>query len=304
MKTIIVPTDFSETAENALNYAIELGKMMDATIILLHACDIPASRGGIGSPVPPDLIEKNERVLQKLERHIKTTDPPIKFELCVQSKSIVRRIKELTHEKGAELVVLGISENGVFEKSIVGSNTSKAISKLMTPVLMVPTKAKFKSPEKIVFASDYLELKNDRPLNALLNFITFFNSNLFIVNVKGVDEKTSSKSVAAFINVRKILRKVNYSIHHTVNENVVNGINDFVKKVDAEIIAMIPRKHNFFYRLFNFSKTKKMAFYSHVPLLVLPEGIEIPVFKPKAHVTIPERIFEKEIQWFNEQAPL
>lgn len=304
MKTIIVPTDFSETAENALNYAIELAKMMDATVILLHTCEIPKLRNGSKSPLLLEVEEKNGKVLQKLEHHIKSTEPPIKFELCVQSKSIVKRIIELTHEKGAELVVFGISENGVFEKSIVGSNTSKAISNLMTPVLMVPTNAKFKTPEKIVFASDYLALKNDLPLNALLNFITFFNSNLFIVNVKKMDEKTSSKSVAAFINVRKILRKVNYSIHHTVNENVVDGINEFVKKVDAEIVAMIPRKHNFFYRLFNFSKTKKVAFYSHVPLLVLPEGIEVPVFKPKAHMTIPERIFEKEIQWFNEQAPL
>ncbi|MES2139704.1 MAG: universal stress protein [Bacteroidota bacterium] len=304
MKTIIVPTDFSETAENALNYAIELAKMMDATIILLHTCEIPKSSNDIKSPLLTEVEEKNGKILQKLEHHIKSTEPPIKFELCVESKSIVKRIIELTYEKGAELVVFGISENGVFEKSIVGSNTSKAISNLMTPVLMVPTNAKFKSPEKIVFASDYLALKNDLPLNALLNFITFFNSNLFIVNVKGVDEKTSSKSVAAFINVRKILRKVNYSIHHTVNEHVVDGINEFVKKVDAEIVAMIPRKHNFFYRLFNFSKTKKVAFYSHVPLLVLPEGIEVPVFKPKAHMTIPERIFEKEIQWFNEQAPL
>ena len=303
MKTIIVPTDFSETAENALNYAIELAKMMDATIILLHACDIPKAKDGTMFPLS-EVEEKNGKILQKLEQRIKTTEPPIKFELCAQSKSIVKKIVELTLEKSAELIVFGISENGIFEKSIVGSNTSKAISNLMTPVLMVPTKAKFKVPSKIVFASDYIELKNDRPLNALLNFITFFNSNLFIVNVKGADEKTSSKSVAAFINVRKILRKVNYSIHHTVNENVVNGINEFAKEVDAEIVAMIPRKHNIFYRLFNFSKTKKMAFYSHVPLLVLPEGIEMPVFEPKAFVNIPERIFEKEIQWFNEQSPL
>jgi len=303
MKTIIVPTDFSETAENALNYAIELARMMEATIILLHACDMPGSIDNKKEALT-EVNRKNIEMLHKLEQRIKTTDPPIKFELCVQSKSIVKRIIELTHEKGAELIVFGISENGIFEKSIVGSNTSKAINNFMTPVLMVPTKAKFKTPAKIVFASDYLELKNDRPLNALLNFITFFNSNLFIVNVKGADEKTSSKSVAAFINVRKILRKVNYSIHHAVNENVVDGINEFAKNVDAEIIAMIPRKHNFLYRLFNFSKTNKMAFYSHVPLLVLPEGIEIPVFKPKAHLTIPERIFEKEIQWFNEQTAL
>jgi hypothetical protein len=170
---------------------------------------------------------------------------------------------------------------------------------------MIPSKVKFKFPTKIIFATDYLELKNNRPLLALLNFITFFNSNLFIVNVKGMEEKTSSKKVAAFINVRKVLRKANYSIHHTVNENVVEGINEFVKEIDAEIVAIIPHKHNFFYRLLHSSKTKKIAVYSHVPLLALPEGIQMPVFTPRIQSNkIPEVIFEKEIQWFNEEYSL
>lgn len=304
MKTIIVPTDFSETAENALNYAIELAKLMEARIILLHVCESPKSKNGKRYPKGSDKEVKNHKVLQLLEQHIKKTEPLIKFELCVQSKLIVKNIVEISAEKGAELVVFGISETGDFEESIVGSNTSKAISNLVTPVLMVPSKAKFKFPTKVVFAADYLELKNNKPLSALSNFISFFNSKLFIVNVKGKDEKTSSKNIAAFINVRKELRKVNHSIHHNINENVIDGINEFAKEIDAEIVAMIPHKHNFFYRLFNFSKTKKMTFYSHLPVLALPEGIERPVFLPKIPVNIPERIFEKEIQWFNDQCAI
>lgn len=301
MKTIIVPTDFSETAENALNYAIEMAKLMDAKIILLHVCETRKSKGSVKYLSAEEIEGKHAKALHLLERHIKNTGPMINFEICVQSKLIVKNIVEVAVEKNAELVIFGISESGDFDESIVGSNTLKAISNLVTPVLMVPAKAKFKMPAKIVFAADYLELKNDRPLTALLNFVTFFNSNLFIMNVKGKDEKTSSKKIAAFINVRKVLRKVNHSFHHTVDENVVNGINEFVREIDAEIVAMIPHKHNIIYRIFNFSKTKNMTFYSHVPLLALPEGIEMAVFAPKVSVNIPERIFEKEIQWFNEQ---
>ncbi len=304
MKTIIVPTDFSETAENALNYAIELAKIMEAKIIVLHVCELPKSKKGLKSLLSIEPGERNNKALQQLDGHIRKTEPQIKFELCVQSKMIVKNIVEISEERGAELVVFGIAENGNFEESIVGSNTSKAISNLVTPVLMIPAKAKFRQPAKIVFAADYLELKNNRPLTALLNFVTFFNSNLFIVNVKGKDEKTSSKKIAAFINVRKVLRKVNHTIHHTVNESVVNGINEFVREIDAEVVAMIPHKRSFLYRLFRNSKTKKMAFYSHVPLLALPEGIEMPVFISKSPVNIPERIFEKEIQWFNDQCAI
>lgn len=304
MKTIIVPTDFSETSENALNYAIELAKVIDATIVLLHVCEFQSSKNGFGSNIKPELVEKNNRILQQLDQHLKSTDPPIEFELCIRSKFIVKKIVEIAIEKRAELIVFGISETGIFEESVVGNNTSKAISNLVTPILMIPAKTKFKIPSKIIFAADFSELKNNRPLTALLNFITFFNSRLFIVNVKGNDEKTPSKKIAAFINVRKILRKVNYSIHLAVNDSVVDGINDFVKEVDAEIVAIIPHKHNFFYNLFRSSKTKKMSIQSHVPLLALPEGIEMPVFTKKEPATVSEGIFEKEMQWFNEQYSL
>ena len=41
METIIVPTDFSETADNAVNYAVELAAFFDAKLILVHAVPMP-----------------------------------------------------------------------------------------------------------------------------------------------------------------------------------------------------------------------------------------------------------------------
>ena len=41
MKTILVPIDFSETSDNALNYAVNLAKQLSANILLLHVNTIP-----------------------------------------------------------------------------------------------------------------------------------------------------------------------------------------------------------------------------------------------------------------------
>jgi nucleotide-binding universal stress UspA family protein len=277
MKTIIVPTDFSETSENALVYAIEIAKLLEASIVLLHVC---RSNGTSDSPSisANELEDKNKKAIHLLEQHM-TELSNITFEICVQPKFIIDKIVEIAEERNASLIIFGVSEAGIFDESIVGSTTPDAISKLVTPILMIPSKSKFKIPSKIVFATDYSELENDQPLNALLNFINFFNSKIFIVNVKGKHERTPSKNVAAFIGVRKYLRKVNHSIHRTINESVVDGINQFVSETDAEIVAMIPHKHNFFYRLFNHSNTRKMAFYSHVPILALPEGAKVHVLE-------------------------
>jgi nucleotide-binding universal stress UspA family protein len=296
MKTIIVPTDFSETAENALHYAIELAKLMGATITLIHVCQLHGTKNYLNEQ---DLEQKKQKALKLLENHIKTNNN-VNFEICVRPQYVVNKIVDTAREKNAELIVFGISA-GIYDESIVGNNTSDAISNLHIPVLMIPSGVTFKIPSKIVFAADYLELENNRPLTALLNFISFFGSKLFIVNVKAENEKTSSRNIAVLLNVRKLLKKVNHSVHHVVHENVVDGINDFVSDKNAEIVAIIPHRHNLVYRLFKFSTTKKMAYNSSVPLLALPEGIKLPVFESQEPVAIPEQIFEKEIQWFKEQ---
>lgn len=298
MKTIIVPTDFSETAENALNYSIELAQTMGATITLIHVCQSIHSENYLDEA---QLEQKKLKAISLLEKHIKSNEN-VKFEICVAPENVVGKIVETAQEKQAELIVFGISA-GIYDESIVGNNTSDAISNLSIPVLMIPSGAKFTMPNKVVFAADYLELENDKPLTALLNFITFFNSKLYIVNVKAEDEKTSSKNIAVFLNVRKLLKKVEHSVHYVINDNVIDGINDFVAERDAEIVAIIPHKHTLLYRLFRFSTTKKMAYNSHVPLLALPEGVKLPVFSGKKTV-VTERIFEKEFQFFNEQFAL
>jgi nucleotide-binding universal stress UspA family protein len=298
MRTIIVPTDFSETAENALLYSIELAKLMEATITLIHVCQSLESKNYLSED---ELEHKKTKAIELLEKHIKTNEN-VKFEICIQPENVVNKIIEVAAETKAELMVFGISA-GIYDESIVGNNTSDAISNLSIPVLMVPSDARFRIPEKVVFAADYLELENDGPLNALLNFVNFFNSKLYIVNVKAEDEKTSSKNIAVFLNVRRLLKKVEHSVHYVINDNVVDGINEFVDERDAQIVAIIPHKHTLFYRLFRFSTTKKMAYNSHVPLLALPEGVKFPVFAGKKTVE-ENRVFEKELQWFNEQFAL
>lgn len=298
MRTIIVPTDFSETAENALLYSIELAKLMGATITLIHVCQSLESKNYLSED---ELEQKKTKAIELLEKHIKTNGN-VKFEICIQPENVVSKIIEVAQETHAELMVFGISA-GIYEESIVGNNTSDAICNLSIPVLMVPSDTRFRMPEKLVFAADYLELENDGPLNALLNFVNFFNSKLFIVNVKAEDEKTSSKNIAVFLNVRKLLKKVEHSVHYVINDNVVDGINEFVDERDAQIVAIIPHKHTLLYRLFRFSTTKKMAYNSHVPLLALPEDVKFPVFTGKKTVE-ENKVFEKELQWFNEQFAL
>ena len=49
MKKILFPTDFSETANNALLYALSLAESQDATVYVLHVYELPIINGGISA---------------------------------------------------------------------------------------------------------------------------------------------------------------------------------------------------------------------------------------------------------------
>jgi nucleotide-binding universal stress UspA family protein len=277
METILVPTDFSETADNALDYAIELAKLTNSKLILLHAYHLPiqASPDLLYPTISEAELERiNKKGLQNLEEKIKVHEPDIKIELLSQYGLAVDVIIEATEKEKIDLIIMGISEAGTFGETIIGSNAVDVIRRSANPVLIVPSKAKYKKPEKIVFATDYLELKNNRPISLLLDFVAIFKAKLFVVNVVGENEEMSAEKEAVIVKVEKLLEESDHSIHHPVNQNIVEGLNEFISNTAAEIIAMISHKHNVFYSLLNLSSTKKMAFHTKVPLLALPENLE------------------------------
>lgn len=266
MDTIITLTDFSNTADNALNYAIKLAEMMESNIVLLHIH--PLFNDHLDADTAKAEISK--KALQQLERNNKTGAD---IELLIQPGIIEEAMIEIAEEKNADLIIIGMTEGGVFEETILGINAVDIIRNSTSPILIIPAKASFRIPTKIVFATDYIELKNKQTLFALINFVALFKAKLFIVNVMGEDEKTSSRKVASIIHVKKLLSRVDHSFHYPYNENVVDGINEFVSETNSEIVAIIPHKHNVFYRLLNLSNTKKMIFHSQIPILALPENI-------------------------------
>ena len=73
MKTIVIPTDFSETADNALNYSIGLAKITGAKLVLLHAYHFPVSNDDLSfqANAESDFEETNRMILETLKEKVK-----------------------------------------------------------------------------------------------------------------------------------------------------------------------------------------------------------------------------------------
>lgn len=267
MKTILVPTDFSSAAQNAAEYAVCLAKEINAKVLLLHAyrVPVPATEVPIMMPTPEELQKENEDFLKKEAIRLKK-----KIGLDVQYKALMGFAVDeiLEEEKNAYLVVMGITGSGKLSQALIGSISTAMIRKSEKPILIIPEKAEYKKPKKIVFACDYDSRTNINVLDVLKDFIKIFASKIFVLNVS---QKKELVSVESGTKLEHKLNDVEHIYYFPENEDVVDGINEFVLAHHADMVAIIPHRYNLIERLFHKSVSKKMAFHTHVPLLALPD---------------------------------
>src|ERR1035437_4165687 len=147
MKKIVCPTDFSKCSEKALDYAINMAKILDARIVLLHAFQ--------NSFIPPEvpyeytaeqILEEERNIVDKLKSLVRkiTLKHKVRCSFLFRQGSAVDVILDTTEIEKADWIVMGIS-----------SITEKIIENTICPVIAVPEKAEISKLNKIVYATDY-----------------------------------------------------------------------------------------------------------------------------------------------------
>jgi len=284
MKNILVPTDFSATARNAVNYAIELAKIIKAEITLLHIFDVPVAITDVSvvMPSPSELEHVHKHMLNNYEKELKgKTNNGVAIKGVVKMGYVFDEIKNAVRENKIDLIVMGITGAGKLTELLIGSNATRVIKKIDCPTIVVPEKAKFVQLKKVAFACDYNGVEESKAVDQLVDFVKLLKAQLVIVNigkptkVPAYSEDLSGKFLEyVFENVDEfpdIPSDVDYSVYQQKDDDVVVGINRFVDKHGVDLLVMIPRKHSMLSSLFHESNTQRMAFHTHVPLLALHE---------------------------------
>lgn len=277
MKTLLVPTDFSETANNALDYAGQIALAAKARIVLLHVNQITyvSPEAPLFIPVDTHAEENAKELLDKNANTIrKKYGTMIQVDRVFRTGFAVEEIMLLANELEPDLVVMGMQGAGFLAEKLIGSVTTSVIEQSKYPVLVVGKNTSFKPVKNIVFAYDYVQLKNKKVIDPLKNLAQLFNAHIYILGVNPPMEEVALPKVeaaAAGIRIDHLLEENEHSFHYAENEKLIEGIQDFVTSKNADLVAMVPHRHSFFNKLFREPNTKKMAFHTNTPLLTLPE---------------------------------
>ncbi|MGN7819662.1 universal stress protein [Chitinophaga sp. 22536] len=277
MKTILVPTDFSDTAYNAATYALAMAAQLKVDrIVLYHAYElivpIPDVPTSIPMVNPDDLRIASQEGLDKMQKEL--------LPLAANGVSIVTRadntllaatIDDVVKQEEATLIVMGITGGSKVEEILVGSNTVDVVKHTTCPVLIVPGKATFKGITKIVFACDLRQVADTTPIAPLKKLLAAFHAELHVINIDHESRHFSTDTPFETLMLDTLLEGYQPEYHFIDNPDVVQGITEFAENIQADLILTIPKKHGLFERIFKRSNTAKLAYQTHIPLLTIHE---------------------------------
>jgi len=266
MKTILVPTDFSETAENATYIACEIAKSNNASIKLCHIYSIPHSSSTVMIDLSDVIKEAAEKEMEELVNQVKEDFPGINVSsLCVFG----RFLNELeVQSESTDLIVMGTNGSSGIEEVFLGSNTSNLIQKTETPILAIPSNFQSKSFRKALISLDTKNNNFENNIDYLIKIITILGvEETEILNVQK-EEKSNFGAIERFISkVNKSFNDIKHKFTFLGNDNIESAILNHSKPND--LIVVLSKSYGFFERLFHKSISKQLAHHSENPLLVI-----------------------------------
>ncbi len=277
MKTIIVPTDFSETAYNAARYALGLAGQMDTSrIVLYHAYELIVPIPDVPTTVPmvnpEELRAASLEGLEKMKRELLPLLPDnASLETRAENSLLPAQIDQLCKQEQADLVIMGITGGSQLEEILVGSNTVDVVKHTTCPVIIVPAGARFSPIRKMVFACDFRKVVQNTPVQPLKKLLNVFRPELHVLNIDHESKHFTSDTPYETLMLDTLLEGYNPQFHFIDHTNVVQGIMDFAAQQEADLILIIPKKHGLFDHIFKRSRTTQLAFHTHIPLLTIHE---------------------------------
>jgi nucleotide-binding universal stress UspA family protein len=271
MKTILIPTDFSKNSDNAVHFALELNKKLNAKITLFHSYVVPAYASDIPVVMSSDEELKNiaQKGMENLTGKLQKEYPGMNIETMILDGYAEDEIVAATTDKKTDLVIMGTQGASGLREVLIGSTTAAVMEETECPVLAIPEKATFNGMHKIVFATNYAE--NDfENIENVIDLARKFDAEVILLHISSGELDTAYEYAAIETfkeRIRQDSKYENVSFKLLESRDVIDGLSFYLDEIKADMLVMSMHHRTFFQRVFNRSKTKRMAFHTHIPLL-------------------------------------
>ena len=276
MRKVVLPTDFSESAWNALHYAMELFKYDITEWYLMHAfADEVYENNAINVRAKFDELKAQvqavtEKQLEEWADKIKhvAANPKHSVKTIAAFGSLVDAVNDLVEDENIDLVVMGTQGATGKKELTFGTQTLQVIKYVKCPVLAIPNKFHEMQPTRVLFPTDYLVPYKRRELKLLSTLAKNFTTKITLLYVSKFDKRSFRQEDNKQFLV-SCLEENQCEEIQLKEDDVTWAIHDFMEKTPVDFLVMVNSRHSYLEHVLHTSKIEKMSLGSQIPFLVL-----------------------------------
>lgn len=273
---VLIPTDFSDNASSALNYALKLYAHQECTFYILHST---YSHEAVTRAFEAAYIEGNQnKVVENTLSTLITQaaaangNPSHEFKPLYSANELKKAVKKAVEKNAIDMVVMGTKGTTDAVEYLMGSNTVKVIRKIGDcAVLVLPDGYAFVQPKQIAFPTDFNRNYEIKELQALKDLADLYNSKIRIVHVK-VNNNLSETQETNMNILKHYLEDYEHSFDWLPDTTTKSkAIAAFIEDQKINMLAMVNYKHGMLENILKEPVIKNLAFHPTVPILVIPK---------------------------------
>ena len=276
MRKVMVPTDFSENAFNALKYACQIFKYERSEFLILHAYadevygqDVELKRSFF-TELKEVTYQKSENCLVDTIRKIRdySPNPRHRFKHISAFGTLTDEINDWVNDENIDIVVMG-TRGQTNDRSITfGSNTLQVLKYVHCPVLAIPEDYTYHAPRQLLFPTDYMVPFKRRELKLICDMSGSFRSDIHLLYINPLD-KLSLRQEDNKQFLQECLQKANLHFETTEEEDKEIAITKYIVHNDIDMLVMVNSRHSHLEEMLYQSTIDKIGLHIKIPFLVL-----------------------------------
>ncbi len=276
-KRILIPTDFSRNAYNAIKYAMELYKREFCEFIILHTYYHSGfDKDNLLIPEPSDkhykaIQENAEKGMEKLKVQMELFEKNDNHDFHFRNEfgQFYKVLKKTIEMEDIQLVIMGTRGETDDSSRILGSNAINAMEEIRNcPVLAIPANTPYKDPNEIVFPTSFKTHYKEKELQTLIEISRLTNAPIRILHIQNEKKITQAQEENKAL-LERIFEAAEFTHHKLYDIDMQDGVRSFVQSRESEMIAFVNKKHNFFSSIFSNPMVKELGKHTTVPILAM-----------------------------------
>jgi nucleotide-binding universal stress UspA family protein len=276
MRKVLIPTDFSDNSQNAINYAMELFKYDRTDFYIMHAYgdEVYQKASGVSreeiDKVKAEVLKESESMVAELVDRMKkrTSNPKHTFYRVSVFGSLVDEANEYAERENVDIIVMGTRGRTDDRDITFGSNTLQVIKYVKCPVLAIPSNYKDIQPTHALFATDYMLPYQRRELKLLSTTLKNFAARLTVLHISKFAELSyRQQDNQAFLEY--CMEEIKPNFVKLAGSDVPSTIAEAIGQYKADILVMINSRHSYLENVLYTSKIEKIGLDVDIPFLVL-----------------------------------